>query len=288
MPENYDLLKFLVILALPGPGRTTANRLFYQAINCKMRKNFLFPAVIALVILFSACQKEPGNNPPPAAQLKLKTYTEDVRSSYWGNSVTTYNFTYDGNDRMTGMADASDPGNKFVFAYPSSSKYTMDLFVDNIFELHVDYWLNSQSLIDSSLQYNNTEDTSSEKYVYNPAKQLTKLYEYDYYSTGPSLWNTTVYTYDGAGNLVKSEDTDDYVYTYEYYTDKLVVVPRLVPVMVASPKANLLKKTTLTESGTVTASVTYTHTFDSKDRLSTTKEDYSDGDVVIKTYTYFD
>lgn len=288
MSENFDLLILLAILALRTIGNRQSTGLFLQAINYNMKKNFLFPAVIALVILFSSCQKEPGNNLPPTGQLKLKTYTEDVRSAILGNSVTTYNFNYDGNDRMTSMVDAANPGNKFVFAYPSSSKYTMDLFIDNIFELHVDYLLNSQLLIDSSFQYNNTEDTSAEKYVYNPAHQLIKLYEYDYYSTGPDLWNTTAYTYDGAGNLVKSEDTDDYMYTYEYYTDKLYVLPQLIPVMVANQKVNLIKKLTLTESGTVTGSADYTYTFDSKDRISTIRHDYNDNDVVIKTFTYFD
>ncbi len=253
-----------------------------------MKKNFLFLAVIALAIL-SSCQKEVSNTPLPAASLKIKTYTEDIRSGILGDFVVTYNLSYDGSGRMISMVDASEPGTKFVFAYPSSSKYTMDLFAENIFELHADYFLNSYSKLDSSFQYNNTGDSMTEKYVYNPARQLTKLYQYDYSKvTGSSLWNTTSYTYDGAGNLVKSEDTDDYVYTYEYYTDKLVLLPELMPFAGSNQKANLLKKFTLTESGTVTGSATHTYTFDSKDRVSTVKQDYSDGDVVIKTYTYFD
>jgi hypothetical protein len=253
-----------------------------------MKKNFLSLAVIALVIL-SSCQKEASNPPLPAASLKVKSYTEDVRSGVWGNSVTTYNLNYDGSDRITSMVDASEPGNKFVFAYPSSSKYTMDLFVDNIFELHADCFLNSHSMLDSTFQYNNTEDTITEKYVYNSAQQLTKLYEYDYYSiAGPDLENTTTYTYDGAGNLIKSEDTDDYVYTYEYYTDKVYLLPQVTPFAGPNQKVNLAKKLTLTESGTVTASATYTYTFDNKDRVSTVRQDYSDGVVVIKTYVYFD
>ena len=185
-----------------------------------MKRITLFAAVAAVIVVLSSCQKEPSNTPLPTASLKVKTYTEDVRSGIWGNSVTTYNLSYDGNNRLTGMTDASNSGNKFVYAYPSSSKYTLDLFVDNIFELHADYLLNSKSLIDSTFQYNNTGDTMTEKYIYNPAGQLTKLYEYDYYNTSSDLWNTTTYIYDGAGNLVKSQDTDDYVYTYEYYTDK--------------------------------------------------------------------
>ena len=253
-----------------------------------MKRITLFAAVAAVIVVLSSCQKEPSNTPLPTASLKVKTYTEDVRSGIWGNSVTTYNLSYDGNNRLTGMTDASNSGNKFVYAYPSSSKYTLDLFVDNIFELHADYLLNSKSLIDSTFQYNNTGDTMTEKYIYNPAGQLTKLYEYDYYNTSSDLWNTTTYIYDGAGNLVKSQDTDDYVYTYEYYTDKLYLAPQLVPVTVPNQKANLLKKVTLTESGPVSGSATSTYTFDSKDRISTVRTEYSDGDVVIKTFTYFD
>lgn len=117
---------------------------------------------------------------------------------------------------------------------------------------------------------------------------MTKLYEYDYWDNTSYLWNTTTYTYDGAGNLIKSEDTDDYVYIFEYYTGKLYLQPQLIPVSVPQQKSSLLKKVTLTESGTVTGSATSIYTFDSKDRISTVRNDYSDGDVVIKTFTYFD
>jgi len=253
-----------------------------------MKRITLFAAVATVMVALSSCQKETNsNNPLPSQSLKIKTYTEDVRSVFWGNSVTTYNLSYDGSDRLTSMTDASNPGNRFVWAYPSASKYTLDLFNNNVFELHVDYFLNSQSLIDSSFQYNSTSDTSTEKYVYNPAHQVTKLYEYDYYGSGPELWNTTTYTYDGAGNLLKSEDTDDFVYTYEYYTDKVYVTPQTIPVLVPNEKANLVKKVTFTDGFDV-ETVTYTYTFDNKDRISTSRFDISNGDVVIQTYTYFD
>jgi len=254
-----------------------------------MKRITLFAAVATVIMVLSSCQKEKDyNNPITAQSLKIKTYTEDVTSGVFGNSVTTYNLSYDGNDRVVSMVQANNPGNKFVWAYPSSTKYTLDLFNNNIFELHVDYLLNSQSLIDSSFQYNNTSDTSTEKYIYNPAHQLIKLYEYDYYGSGPELSNTNTHTYDGTGNLVKSEDTDDFVYTYEYYADKLYLTPQLVPITIPNQKANLLKKVTLTESGSLLGSATSTYTFDGKDRISTERIDYSDGDVVIKTYTYFD
>ena len=253
-----------------------------------MKKIILYAAVIAVAL--SSCQKEASNTPPlPVQSLKVKTYTEDVRSAFFGNSVTTYNLSYGGSDRLTGMVDAANPGNKFVFAYPSSAKYTIDLFVDNAFELHIDYLLNGQSLIDSSFQYNNTGDTMTEKYSYNAASQVSMLRQYDYSSVyEPSLEVTTHYTYDGAGNLVKSEDSDEYIYTFEYYTDKVYLTPQIIPVLVPGEKTNLVKKMTLTENGILQGSVDYTYTFDSKDRISTIRQDVSDGDVVIKTYTYFD
>ncbi len=254
-----------------------------------MKRIKLFAAVATVMVALFSCQKETNsNNPLPTESIKIKTYTEDVRSSIFGTSVTTYNLSYDGNDRLVSLVNSTDPGNRFVWAYPSSSKYTFDLFNNNTLDIHADYFLNSNSQIDSSFQYNNTSDTSTEKYIYNPAHQLIKLYEYDYYGNGPELWNTTTYTYDGAGNLLKSEDIDDFVYTYEYYTDKLYLMPQLIPITVPNQKANLLKKVTLTESGTVQGSATSAYTFDGKDRISTERIDYSDGDVVIKTYTYFD
>src|SRR5688572_27431910 len=252
-----------------------------------MRRITLFAAVATVMVALSSCQKDTGsNNPLPAQSLKIKTYTEDVRSSIFGNSVITYNVSYDGNDRLVSVIQANNPGNKFLYAYPSSSKYTVDIFNDNILEIHVDYFLNGQSLIDSSFQYNSTSDTSTEKYIYNSAHQVTKLYEYDYYGSGPELWNITDYTYDAAGNLVKAEDSD-FVYTYEYYTDKVYVMPQTIPVTVPNEKANLVKKATVTDGFDV-GTASYTYTFDTKDRISTVREDFSNGDVVIKTYTYFD
>jgi len=255
-----------------------------------MKKSTLLAAVAIVMVALSSCQKDPDIDlPPQTAGLKLKTYTEDYRSTS-GDLFATFRFTYDGSDRITSMVDTANAGNKFVFAYPSSSKFTMDIFGNNQFIIHADYFLNGQSLIDSSFQYNNTDDSITEKYLYNAAKQVTKLYEYDYSKiTGSDLWNTTTYTYDAAGDLIKSEDTDDYVYTYEYYTDKLVLMPQTTPfVSGANQKAHLPKKLTLTESGIVTASATYIYTFDTKDRLSTVTQDVSNGDVVIKTYTYVD
>ena len=253
-----------------------------------MKRNLFSFALVALtVIVLSSCQKESSDN-PATNSLKIKTYTEEVTSGTFGNSTTTFNLAYDSEDRLVSLVDAANAGNKFVFAYPSSSKYTMDIFNNSVHDIHIDYLINSQSLIDSSFQYNNTGDTLTEKYVYNASRKLAKLHQYDYsVITGASLWNTVSYTYDGAGNMVKSEDNQQSI-THEYYTDKVNLMPQLVPTLAPVQKVNLLKKTTLTVNGNVLGSTTNTYTFDSKDRISTMRYDYSDGSVVTRTFTYFD
>ncbi len=253
-----------------------------------MKKIILFAAVIAVAL--SSCQKEAGNTPQlPTESIKVRTYTEDIRSAYYGNSVTTYNLSYDASDRLTGMADNANPGNKFVFAYPTASKYTFDLFMDNAFELHVDYLLDGQSRVDSSFQFVNTGDTMTEKYSYDAAGRVSMLRQYDYSTiSGISLEITSHYTYDGAGNLVKAEDSEGYVDTFEYYADKVYLTPQIIPALVPGEKASLVKKMTLAEDGTLLGTIDYTYTFDSKDRISTTRQETSDGDVVVKMYTYFD
>jgi len=253
-----------------------------------MKTTTLIAFLATVMVALSSCQKETGSNTPlPTQSIKIKTYTEDVRSSIWGTSVTTYNLSYDGNDRLESGVQASNPGNKIVYGYPTSSKYTVDIFNNNILEIHGDYFLNSRSLIDSAFQYNSTADSSTEKYIYNSTNQLIKWYEYDYSKvTGSSLWNVTTYSYDGAGNMIKAQDGQT-TYTYEYYADKLYVTPQTIPVFVPMEKANLLKKVTISD-GIDVGTADYTYTFDSKDRISTERSDYSNGDVVIKTYTYFD
>ena len=251
-----------------------------------MKKSILPFAVIAYIILFSSCQKDTGGDPPTMTD-KVKTYTEDITSTSVGNSVTTYNLAYDASKRITSMISASAPGNKFLFTYNSATTYSMDIYSSNTRVIHEDFFLNSNSYPDSTFQYNNTGDTSTEKSVYNGNNQLVKLYEYDYSKiSGSDLWNTTTYTYDADGNLLKAEDTDTNIYTYEYYPDLVYILPVTTPY--AKPKKhNLLKRNILKSNGYMVGSANYNYTFDSNNRISTEKATISDGSIVIKTYTYF-
>jgi len=236
---------------------------------------------IIIAISFTSCQKEKSNNPNNPAASKVKTYTEDVTEG-GTHSVITFDVTYDASNRPVSLISESSPGDKFVLQYGTGS-FTLDLYNSNVASVHEVSFLNSNSFIDSTFQYNDTNDSTTEKYIYNSAKQLITLKEYDYTKVnGAQLSNTTSYTYDTNGNPVS--ETDDFsVTTYEYTTlvNNLVFVPSFLPV----PK-NLVKTTTVTSGGSSSV-LNHTYTFDGSNRLTTDKTTDDNGDILIKTYTYY-
>jgi len=255
-----------------------------------MKATFPLLAFI-LVILFSSCQKEisgeilPGTTPDTTTTSYLvKTYTEDITSSVIGNSVTTYDLSYDAQNRITSLVSESNTGDKSVYTYPSSNAITMELFNGGSLSIHENFFLNSYSLVDSTLQYNDESDTSTEKYIYNSAKQLTTYKEYTYTTaSGAVLENVHTYTYDNNGNVLGEKDYDSEI-SYEYYSD--LKATAIVGPNIFYLSKNLVKKTTYTY-GSITATIDHTYTFDNKNRLTSEKAVYNTGDIVIRKYTYF-
>lgn len=246
----------------------------------KMRFAFLLMAFAAIV----SCQKEVDETlPEPLPPTnKIKTYTEDITSATSGHIVESFNLTYDAQNRLIGVASASQAGTRFQFGYPSATKFTIDLFNANELIIHEDAFLNDQQLVDSSMQYNNEGDTSTEKYIYNAAKQLMTMLEYDVTSGTTELWNTTNYQYDNDGNL--SAEIDDFgAIAYEYD----IVVPNTVvigPAYKFAPKQLPTKQ--IYTAGSEIYIVEHTYKFDDQQRLTEDKAVGSNGDVIIKTYTY--
>ncbi|MHA4807271.1 hypothetical protein ACX0G9_04170 [Flavitalea flava] len=245
-------------------------------------KGFSFISGLLLTLLFlSSCQKE-IKNPTDTINTLPKTYTENVTSSVLGNSVTTFNLTYDNNNRILSVIASATPGNKQVYTY-NSNNFTMDLYNNNQLSIHEIFFINSQSLVDSTFQYNDTNDSSTEKYFYNAAKQQIGLNEYDYTkTTGGVLYNKHEYVYDNSGNQVK--DTDDYSQTaFAYYSNYQNTVS--VGDIYFYHPTNLIKTTTFTSGGS-TVTLDHTYTFDSQNRLISEKAVASSGDIIIKSYTY--
>jgi hypothetical protein len=237
------------------------------------------PIVLGLLLMVS-CKKD--NNAPDTSSLP-KTYTEDVRSSGY-NSVTVFNLTYDGDNRLVSMASIPEPSiGKFIYQYANDNTFTMDLYNSNVLDIHEKFWVNSFELVDSTFQFNNTNDSSTEKYIYNSDKQLIQRIDYNYYSSGPVVYNVTNYTYDNTGNATQESDNLGQTVTYEYYMDlanNLSMGQTYLPV----PK-NFIKTSTTNSGGTAIVA-THFYTFDSNNRLIKDSISTSLDIIAIKSYTY--
>lgn len=236
------------------------------------------------VFAFTSCQKQidnPDPNPvvPPSTD-RIKTYTEDYTASS-GHYVNTYNLSYDANSRIVNLVSVASPGDKFVYTY-STGSFTLDLYNSNVLGIHELLFLNSNSFIDSTVADNGPGDSTSEKYQYNAAKQLTKLTAYTISGGVRTVDDVSNYSYDNNGNLIK--DVSQYsVTTYDYYPNLINPVLFLHPFL-PGPKL-LIKTTTNTNGGTVVV-LNHTYTFDANNRLSTEKVIADNGEILIKTYTY--
>lgn len=250
-----------------------------------MKVNAFSAIMLCTMLILTSCQKELDSDsvpPPPGASSKIKTYTEDL--TYPGQHIVeTYNLSYDSQDRLTSMTSVSNPGNKFLYSY-GSNVFHLDLYDANVLSIHEDFYLNSSSMIDSTFQYNDTGDSSTEKYLYNTAKQITSIKYYEYtQATGGVLQDITLLEHDSEGNVTR-ETSGSGVVTYTFYADLQNTLPGINPNDTKNPK---LTKTTTTDIGGVTVTLNHTYTFDSSNRITSEKaEDTANGIVLIKTYTY--
>lgn len=166
----------------------------------------------------------------------------------------------------------------------------MDIFGSNALTLHEDSYINGNGFLDSTLQYDDSQDSTTEKYIYNSANQLITLKEYDYSTAaGAELYNTTTSSYNSDGDLISTTDTDNNRNDFEYDTNLSYVSPTVFGLVNpnAGKKLHLLKKQTQSSNGYPVGSIDYVYTFDGNDRISTEKATGNDGSISIKTYTYF-
>ncbi len=255
-----------------------------------MKRCTLFFFKLSVIVLFASCQKEPVPNEPAAPLPKVKTYSEDLTSSYLGHIAFNYDISYDADNKIISAISTSAPGTRLLLNYPSASKYTTDFYENNILKLYKDFHLNSNSFVDSTFQYNNTKDSSTEKYFYNNNNQVIKIKKYNYSKiTGSELFNTVTKTYNSDGDIINSTDTNLKVETYGYYTDLSYTAPLIFgPANSNSTKKfHLIKKHTVSSNGSFVTSSDHTYTFDSNNRISTETQTFTDGSSLVKTYTYF-
>jgi hypothetical protein len=249
---------------------------------------------ILFIFSFSSCQKEYegtiGSTDPTGTDTSgtvntsflVKTYTEEFTNSQ-GRLVSTFNLSYDAVGRITRMVSSIDTGNRLVFKYNTDDTYTMDLYVSNALSIHQVIFVNSLGLMDSTAQYNESSDTTTEKFTYTAGKQLVQLKEYEILGSRPSLINTTNFEYDSNQNIIKVTDQNS-VTTYEYYSDLLNTLN--MGQVYSTRNRNLPKTTTVTSGGAET--INHTYTFDNLNRVTSDKATTAAGSdgTAIYTFTY--
>lgn len=246
-------------------------------------KKLLVPAL--LLATLSSCKKDNSTSTTGSAN-KLKLYIEDATNTSY-NEIDSFNLTYDGQNRITSLYSSKL---KTVYAYPSSNTFTLDLYTYGVLDIHEIAFINSSSLVDSTFQYDNTNDTTTEGYVYS-GKLLMRKSTYDYSASSGAQINTQDdYTYDNNGNPIKDIQSDGYgnVYTISTftYTDKLLnysIGPTYIP-----QSKNLPATQAQTDGlGNPIANLTYTYVFDSSNRVVKETDALDNGESVVKTYVYY-
>src|ERR1700722_19221236 len=130
-------------------------------------------ACLFVFCIFAACKKSSSSNSSGKSS-KLKTYIEYVQA---GSSITTDTFAvaYDNDNRIISV---TAPNLGFVYTY-SDKSFTLDLYENSQLSIHEIAWLNSVPYVDSTFQYDNTSDTTTEGYIYT-GNQLTRETTYSY------------------------------------------------------------------------------------------------------------
>ena len=247
-----------------------------------MKKTTIFSYIFLLIIAATSCKKDSGSG---NASNKIKSYTEDI-TAIGGHVAETFNVNYDEQGRVTIIESTTKPGHRMVYQYSAENSFTYDKFEDNKITYHSINFINSQSLLDSTWWYNNMNDTSASKYIYNADKKLTKQKQYIIkfqYLPYPVLYNTVSYQYDLKGTLVKETDQGYYETSYAY-DKELKNTVQLAPSYFPSNE-ELPSHTYTTRLGT-TFETKHSYTFDGNNRVISERQERNDGRITVMSYTY--
>ncbi|HVM87055.1 MAG TPA: hypothetical protein VMT76_02630 [Puia sp.] len=248
-----------------------------------MQKSATSILLFSLLFIFS-CNKT--NNPNSNNLNKVKLYIEDATQTAY-NEIDTFTLSYDNQDRIISL---ESPIIKQTYTYGSGNSFSMDLYTYGAWSIHEIFYLNGSAIVDSTLQYNNTSDTSSEGYLFSGTTLLQKK-EYIYSSSAVQIDTQDDYTYDNNGNMTKDVQSDGNgnvgtVITYTY-TDK-PLNPLVTPKYFTLQSKNLPATQTQVDGyGNPLLTITYSYNFDNQGRLIKDTETYDNGDVVVKSYVYY-
>lgn len=255
--------------------------------------SFFVTGFIIIQILLASCQKQldieiPTGGGGGVITSKIKTYIEVVYGI-----ADTFNVVYDASDRISSITRVPPGEGKIAFTYNGTTSISLDLYdgIENTnLNIHESYFLNSGQMLDSSFQYNDTKDTSSVKYFYNQANELTEARYYENNAAGKAVLKTIEkYTYDATGNrlntVVRNAANDiisTTTFTFYDIRNNIILTPVNLPFTSKNlphteVEVNLLNRETLR--------LTHEYTFDSQSRVIAEKLN-QDGEIYWKYYSY--
>jgi hypothetical protein len=245
---------------------------------------YIYILAISTSFIFFSCKKDATPTTVNYTYGKVKSYTETMTTPTYSGTVTC-SFTYDAQNRISSIDWTTTPAQKLLFTYKSSTEIDLD-YLSSTFKFHKIYFLKN-SLLDSTFTSTSVHDTTGEKYIYSSSNLLKTLNVYDYSNGKPALSSSTNYFYDANGNMIRSESPYNKVETFEYYSDPVMPMPTIFPV-VSPVNKSLKKKYTIMIDNTVNTEETYTYTFDDKKRVSTmTTTVPLTGTVKTDMFTYY-
>ncbi len=253
-------------------------------------------AFTAGLFVLISCQKEynpdGSGNPIVPVSSKVKMYIEDATNTPFP-SIDSFDVTYDASNRIQSLVSRLDPLNKFQYTYNGSSNASLEIFNGGTVDIKELYYLNSNQLVDSSLQNNSTGDTSSSKFMYNANNQVIEELDYEYTpGIGNELITRISFEYDNAGNKTKETELDAAgdtlsVRTYTVNSSLFGPTSLLAPYIPVSFKNLVSSESVYDPFGGTTSVTNFTYTFDSNGRItSETSSQPGTSFSIVKKYIY--
>jgi hypothetical protein len=254
-----------------------------------MKLNVLPLSLIFFIVAFLfSCKK--SDAPVDTSSNLVKTYIEDATGTPL-NRIDTFNLVYDNQERLISMT-AQSSGTSFSFQY--NPGYVVEDIMQGSHLIIREYvYLNSNQKMDSTFQYNDTDDSTAEKYIYNATGKLTA--KRSHYGRGMRISETTYYNYDAADNLVMEIDinvTGDTVARKRYdHNTTLNTNDFESSLLFFIPKTNknlVSRETNLSAHGTIEYSfINHAYSFDNLNRVVAETLTDSNGNIVVKRYSFF-
>ena len=207
-----------------------------------------------------ACKKQdqPVTNNTTATN-KVKKYTsENITST--SHTFDTFNISYDSQERILSIIGKNSRSN---YQY-SNGYYAIDTYDGTVLRSHQGFYINSNSLVDSSIEVSNIVGHQTAKYYYNAAgkPELIKYYSgsdnhYFFYNSNDDLSDEIVKDIAGATK-----------YSFQYGHSGIEGINPFPELYFREKSKHLVTSMTLLNPSGTSSTTNFSYTLDSINRIT--------------------